>query len=206
MAPCSPDSSQELQNEHICAAAIYYYDNENISPGYLAFRQPSAVEELAEVSHKPEDQIWLETVFGLTDSEPAVQEVGSVEAREGRVITFPNILQHQVLPFGLADPTKPGHRKALTLFLVDPNMKIISTANVPCQQRHWWGRVVTSSSEGLSRLPVELRDNVVKDVEDFPISLESAKQLREELMAERKAYVDDYQTKSFNSVAVHLGC
>lgn len=48
------------------------------------------------------------------------------------------------------------------------------------------------SEEGrLASLPAELKQQVLDGVEDFPISLEEAKVLREELMAERKLYVDD---------------
>lgn len=162
------------------------------------------IELEADISYEQSDWTWLEAIYGLQNGEPAVQVVGSVEAREGRVVTFPNILQHQVQPFKLADPTKPGHRKILALFLVDPNMRIISTANIPCQQRDWWGRTLISSGDVLARLPVELREKVVKHVQDFPISMERAKQLREELMAERKAYLIDYQTENFNSVTISL--
>ena len=46
--------------------------------------------------------------------------------------------QHRVSPFELADPTKPGHRRFIALWLVDPHKRIISTANVPPQQLSWW--------------------------------------------------------------------
>jgi hypothetical protein len=78
---------------------------------------------------------WLEEVYGCRNEEAAVQEVGSVLCKEGRLLTFPNILQHQVQPFELADKTKKGHRKILALFLVDPGIRVISTANVPPQQK-----------------------------------------------------------------------
>lgn len=194
-----------LQNEHICATAIYYYDNENITPSHLAFRQPSDITEVEEeIPYEQSDREWIKPIYGLTNDGPAIQVVGSVEAREGRVVTFPNILQHQVQPFQLADPTKPGHRKILALFLVDPNIRIISTANIPCQQRDWWARGVTTSGSLLAKLPVELRDKVIKEVEDFPISLDRAKEMREALMRERKAFVVNYQTKNFNSVTISL--
>lgn len=38
----------------------------------------------------------------------------------------------------LQDPTRPGHRRFLALWLVDPHTRIVSTANVPPQQRAWW--------------------------------------------------------------------
>lgn len=40
-------------------------------------------------------------------------------------------------------------------------------------------------------MPKEIVDQVVEDVEDFPISLEEAKELRLELMEERKVYVEE---------------
>lgn len=67
-----------------------------------------------------------------------MQDVGGVDTREGRLFIFPNTLQHGVGLFKLADPAAPGHRKAVALFLVDPNVKIISTANVPCERQDWW--------------------------------------------------------------------
>ena len=43
------------------------------------------------------------------------------------LLAFPNVVQHRVSPFRLADPTRPGHRKLLALFLVDPHIRILST-------------------------------------------------------------------------------
>ncbi|KAF5362188.1 hypothetical protein D9756_002171 [Leucocoprinus leucothites] len=193
-------------NEHICATAIYYYDVENITPSHLAFRQASDVLEAEEeIGYEQGDWAWLEAIFGLQNEEPAIQTVGSVQAREGRVVTFPNLLQHCVQPFKLADPTRPGHRKILALFLVDPHTKIISTANIPCQQRDWWGKsIISTNNHGLGMLPVELQAKVVQDVDDFPISLEKAKQLREELMEERKHYMIGYHDSIFREVTISL--
>ena len=36
-------------NEHICATALYYYDNENIMPSQLAFRQQSSADDVGEM-------------------------------------------------------------------------------------------------------------------------------------------------------------
>lgn len=46
--------------------------------------------------------------------------------------------QHRVRPFRLRDPTKPGYRRFIALWLVDPLTRIISTANVPPQRQDWW--------------------------------------------------------------------
>lgn len=136
---------------------------------------------------------WLTEIYGCAQDGPAVQEVGSILCKEDRLVTFPNILQHQVQPFKLEDPKKPGHRKILALFLVDPKIKIISTANVPPQQREWWSELVenvfSSSEVGLSKLSNELKDKVFEEVEDFPIGMDEAKEIRLKLMDERKGFV-----------------
>jgi hypothetical protein len=44
------------------------------------------------------------------------------------------------------DPTKPEHRRFIALWLVDPNYRIISTANVSPQQRHWSLEAILGSS------------------------------------------------------------
>ena len=104
---------------------------------------------------------------------------------EGRLLAFPNVVQHWVSSFQLADPAKPGHQKILALFLVDPYVRILSTANVPPQQKSWWAENIYND-EKLSSLPIELLNHIIDDVPEFPISLEEAKEIRLELMEERK--------------------
>lgn len=193
-------------NEHICATALYYYDNENITESHLGFRQQSETSDAEEQSYPQGVHGWVREVYGCDPDGSSVQSIGTITCSENRLLTFPNVLQHQVQPFSLADKTKPGHRKILALFLVDPGIRIISTANVPPQRRDWWAEEVdrqTSASEktigGLSR---ELKDKIFEDVEDFPISMEEAKSLRLELMEERSYYSttqgQTFEEKSFS--------
>ncbi|KAF8062261.1 hypothetical protein FPV67DRAFT_1672738 [Lyophyllum atratum] len=175
-------------NEHICASAIYYYDSHNITTSRLAFRQQSPANDASDVSYEQDHHDWLPAVFGCDSDGPAVQDVGTVDTMEGRLLTWPNVLQHQVQPFRLADETKAGYRKILALFLVDPNIRIISTANVPCQQRDWWSDAIKKGDSTIPKLPVELQEEIFKNVEDFPIELQEAKELRLKLMQERKVY------------------
>ncbi|TFK62408.1 hypothetical protein BDN72DRAFT_932523 [Pluteus cervinus] len=177
-------------NEHICATAFYYYDNDNVTSSHLAFRQRTDEEVAIEIGYEQYHHDWLPAVFGCDQGSPTVQHVGKIETKQGRLLTFPNILQHQVLPFQLADPTKPGHRKVIALFLVDPNVKIISTANVPCQRMDWWKEAIQNGSEEVRRpkIPLELQEHILNGVEDFPLSMEEARELRLELMDERSSF------------------
>ena len=179
------------------STALYYYSSENITTSTLGFRQICQVDDVHRVSYQQSDHDWLGDIFGCENWSGAVQDVGSVETREGRLITFPNVLQHRVAPFKLADPTKHGHRKIVAMFLVDPNIKITSTAHVPCQQQEWWwerimptpGQIprIPELDSGFSKIPIELQHFILEGV-DFPFSLAEAKARRLELMKERKSF------------------
>ena len=194
------------------STALYYYSTENITTSTLSFRQ-LCKDFSREMIHYPQsDSEWLKDIFGCGYWEGTVQNIGSVETHEGRLLTFPNILQHRVEPFKLSDPTKPGHRKIVALFLVDPNIKITSTAHVPCQQQEWWWeavmttRVQSPAKATVNELPIELQDGILEGV-DFPFSLEEAKILRLKLMEERKDFVlrhgDTFENKVVFSFCEH---
>jgi hypothetical protein len=182
-------------NERICATAIYYYDSENITQSTLCFRHRAGTRLADEFSYEQSRHEFLQQVYGFPgegtyfgdNADGVTQELGGVVCREDRLLTFPNVLQHRVSPFSLADPSKPGHRKILALFLIDPKMRIISSANVPPQQEEW-SRGRRDLVDGLlgERLPVELQEMVRKDLPKSVMSLEEAKEYRLELMEERK--------------------
>ncbi|RVD89466.1 uncharacterized protein DFL_000473 [Arthrobotrys flagrans] len=179
-------------NDHIVATSIYYYSNENITPSSLKFRQEVDTEAAIEWPYEQNEHEFMGALFGIGNEEAAVQKIGKIDTKQGRLVTFPNTLQHRVQPFELEDPTKPGHRKILVVFLVDPHTRVISTANVPPQRKDWWEEVLNADSgKRLNRLPQELRDMIVDSVDDFPIDMEAAKKLRVDLMEERKTYVED---------------
>lgn len=125
------------------------------------------------------------------NEESTIQELGKVLTREGRLLTFPNVLQHRVQSFRLADPTKPGHRKLLAMFLVDPHIRVLSTANVPPQRKDWWADEVRKVKQ-FEALPRELFDKVIEEVRDFPISWDEALEIRESLMGERGAMTNEF--------------
>ena len=122
---------------------MYYYSSDNITDSYLCFRQQ--VEEGTELPYEQGEFTAVETIYNFNNDDPAIQNLGQVLTREDRLLCFPNVMQHRVSSFKLEDPTKPGHRKILALFLVDPHIKIISTGNVPPQQHSWWREVVKES-------------------------------------------------------------
>ncbi|CBX90456.1 hypothetical protein LEMA_P065820.1 [Plenodomus lingam JN3] len=174
-------------NEHIVATALYYYDNDNITDSQLFFRTRVDGETFSEhLGYEQGDFGGIEKIFGIENEQDQFQDIGSVLTKEDRLIAFPNGFQHRVGDFKLVDPSKPGHRKIVALFLVAPTIPIISTANVPPQRRDWWLREVEAQANNLvSNLPTELIEMVAERVDDFPIGLEEAKELRQQLMVER---------------------
>ncbi|KAK2732294.1 hypothetical protein CKAH01_02240 [Colletotrichum kahawae] len=184
-----------LMNEHICATALYYYDNENITESRLAFRTKSNRDDLMwELQYEQSDLYSIGRAFRIDPSGNTIQDLGSVLTREDRLIAFPNVYQHCVAPFELVDKTKAGHRKILAMFLVDPDVPVISTANVPPQQKHWFRDEVN-----MGRIPPEIIDMVFENL-DIPFGLEKAKEMRLEVMKERTTVGGDtnYRVSSNN--------
>lgn len=161
-----------MLNERICATALYYYDSDNVTPSRLSFSSSNPWQ-----THNVYEEEAYKSIYG---SDGTLIDLGSVLTREGRLLVFPNVFLHKVEPFGLLDKTRPGHRKLVALFLVDPATPILSTANVPPQQKHW------SRVSGALRppLPQELVDEIESHF-DGPFDRHEALRLRDELIAER---------------------
>lgn len=178
-----------LRNESICATALYYYDNENVTASTLSFRTGVDAEDLREnFQYEQGDRsamVQLYDGYVFSAEWGATQELGRAATVEDRLLVFPNVYQHKVSSFELVDKTKPGHRKILALFLVDPATRIVSTQHVPPQQLGW------ASLPGVDgRLPPEVASMVEEEL-GCPYSLDEAKELRLELMEERTATNDD---------------
>jgi hypothetical protein len=101
------------------------------------------------------------------------------------------VVQHRVGEFELVDPTKNGHRKILAMFLVDPYVPILGTDKVPPQRKDWWA-VEVRKIKPFATLPGEIFERIIDCVEPFPISWESALEIREELMETRAAAEEEF--------------
>jgi hypothetical protein len=100
----------------------------------------------------------------------------------------------------LIDPTKPGHRRFIALWLVDPNIRIINTANVPPQQMSWYaeellGTTPEARKEALEKLPAELvlllkENGLAEESASGKIGLRGSGKLPEELMEMVREYFE----------------
>ncbi|KAF5680034.1 hypothetical protein FHETE_577 [Fusarium heterosporum] len=145
-------------NEKIAATALYYFDSENVTSSRLSFRMQTSYDLQSYIETEQDSYNYVERVYGtLLGGYQGIagscnQSYGDVETKEGRLLAFPNVLRF------------------VALWLVDPHQRIVSTANVPPQQKHWWARG--------------------KPSDDVPAGLmteEEARQHRLELMDERTA-------------------
>lgn len=184
-----------LLNDRICATAHYYYDCENVTNSYIGFRQKVDTAKLEarcrnyENNPKARRRLYCaEHLFNLRDGHPAVQDVGRVSIREGRLLAYPNIFLNKLSPVSLKDRSKPGHQKVLTLFLVDPHTRVLSTANVPPQRKDWWLDIL-SAGKVFQNLPDDLSPRMVNALDDWSIGIEEARLLRRRLIEERETYI-----------------
>ncbi len=83
-----------MANERIVASGIYYYSSSNITESRLNFRQA-----ICEPDYEQYDNEGVELIYELQNEQALNQYLGSIIAKEGRCIAFPNTLQHQVAPF-----------------------------------------------------------------------------------------------------------
>ncbi|WP_282696547.1 DUF4246 domain-containing protein [Streptomyces sp. CC208A] len=154
-----------MLNERIVSTGIYYWDSENITESRLSFR--AAIDD---PYYEQNDDNGVREVYGLENEDALNQVLGSTATPAGRCLAFPNVLQHRVGSFRLADPSRPGHRKILAFFLVDPSERIVSTSDVPPQQP--WADTST-------------------------MTLEQAGDYREQLMKERRFFVDEHNEELY---------
>ncbi|KAG8931278.1 hypothetical protein FRC01_001569 [Tulasnella sp. 417] len=185
-----------MANERIIASGIYYYESENITESRLAFR--AAVGQ-GNINYLQGDGLGLKLTYGLDDSTEGNQMLGAVKTLAGRCIAFPNVFQHQVSSFELSDLSKPGHRKIVALFLVDPEYTVPSTTHIAPQQSDWARDAMNTTGTLFSKMPAEVLDMVTGSArrEGSLMTLEEAKQYRLELMDERAAYVKDQNQEYF---------
>ncbi|XP_021952983.1 uncharacterized protein LOC110849833 isoform X2 [Folsomia candida] len=157
-----------MPNEQIVAVGLHYFSNENITTSklYLAPAQRAS-----------------NGVMGVVDGGNNPFEIETVP---GRSVVFKNSVSHRVAPFELDDPDKPGHRKILGFFLVDPGARILSSARVPCQQWAWYlGQVKDVLVQLLPPEMVELVVSFLPRGNQY-LDNEEAKNLEKEMRDERK--------------------
>lgn len=178
-------------NEDIVATVLYYYDVENIEDSKLSFR-----ESLNDPSYEQGDETYCEHFYGIKDGDVMRKLAGSVVTKQDRILIFPNTFQHHVDAFELSDKSRPGHRKILCFFIVDPHNDVIkSSETIPPQQLDW-----AEDTEIRKKYFPELNESVLT------MSKQEAFAIRRELMEERSAQqaeeIDDGESPFYRSFSL----
>ena len=216
--------------------ACVYLESENVGETKLAFRtqikKPTRPEEHYAVGHKKpveEGQWQIDTgdyegakaIYGFEEGgyfnqehRPSmlIQPRGVNRTLSGRVLAWPNTLQHCVQPFELENKALPGRRTILCFFLVDPTKRIRSTATVPPQQREWLQLEARALLIHISPpLPFDIRSHIIGFVgggnNAMPLSpgtitYEEAADRRLRLMRERKATEQNARVGEYSVASV----
>ncbi|KJY01814.1 hypothetical protein TI39_contig278g00069 [Zymoseptoria brevis] len=214
LTPAEPSRSSTdwqltgLANDHIVATTVIYFSSENVTPesGSISFRVEAQLDPQMHIygtgtgSNPFHPLEPLADVYGCAshldltgeDAEnapggPALQVLGTVAAPDGRLITFPNVMQHRIEAFQLVDLSRSGRRKWLKLHLVDPHYRVCSTRNVPPQQHDWWYEAGLGKLDWAAReMPAELVQEIESLVGEFPTTNKLANEVRGDILEERK--------------------
>ncbi|KAI0750435.1 hypothetical protein C8Q74DRAFT_1211997 [Fomes fomentarius] len=186
-----------MANENIVATGLYYYACENITESRLDFRTVvGSVDDSFPLPYEQNDHRGYVVAYGFGRDHELNQELGHIVAEENKCIAFPNVYQHYVDAFELADPSRPGYRKILAFFLVNPDTPILSTKEVPPQQEDWVLQEL-EAAHALRKLPPELFDIVTGYVKGSVISRKEAEEHRARLMEERSRFVMSHNEEMY---------
>lgn len=124
-----------MSHEHIVATCLYVLDRDDaVQGGELRFKRAYTVEEAGQLFWRIE-QSRPAPVEALVAE--ATIPVGSVGTPAGRWVVFPNSHIHQLGALALAAGAPVGRRRVIVFWLVDPDVSIPATRDVPPQQGTW---------------------------------------------------------------------
>lgn len=100
----------------------------------------------------------------------------------------------------LKDRERTGHVQAVNIMLVDPNIRILSTANIPPQRLDWWPETEDAEAQGVDvrGLSQEEKLKVLPREGDFPWTLREAREILVQSADERNKF-NHYQNVAFQS-------
>lgn len=124
-----------MSHEHIVATCLYVLDrDETLVGGELRFKRAYTLEEAGQLFWRIE-QSRPAPIEALVAE--ATVPVGSVGTPAGRWVVFPNSHIHQLGALSLAAGAAVGRRRVIVFWVVDPDVTIPSTREVPPQQGTW---------------------------------------------------------------------
>ncbi|KNE65817.1 hypothetical protein AMAG_09788 [Allomyces macrogynus ATCC 38327] len=188
-----------VASDAIVATSLYFFDLDNISDSKLAFRCG-----VQRIECDGDDRQGLDVVYGFKEWQSLVQECGAVTARPGRLVVYPNTLQHVWDDFTLVDKARAGHLKYVAFYLVDTSSAygdlVVSTSRVPPQQADWVADVWAGPQRAFPpQVPREVVDMIVDKV-DAVMTRDEALQLKHQLLREHERLAMLLDHKAYGGV------
>jgi len=117
-----------MPDEHIIMSSICYFEDD-FKNATLEFRRDRSEEEQENLLYIPEQNAQI--IGGYTE---AHQHLGYLKTEMGTMYAWANACQHRLMEIK-NDSKKVKRRAFLAFFLVDPDVKIVSTQDIPPQNR-----------------------------------------------------------------------
>ncbi|KAG6899815.1 hypothetical protein C0993_006516, partial [Termitomyces sp. T159_Od127] len=175
----SPWHVEGMRNERIVAVGEYYAELDNITPPTLSFRMATTYPRRFAAG---DNGATLRT-WGLRDGDACHQHIGARALSAGQLLAFPNLYQSSLSAFALADAARPGRLTLVRFGLVDPEVGgVVGTREVAPQQAAWVREAVFEALGASGRLPLEVVEMVVGNVQGVlgeSEARECARRLRE---------------------------
>ena len=147
-------------------ARSYVIDREeDLDGAELRFKRAFTTQEAAYIGWETGQERVMHVENILAEG---LMPLGSVETPHGALVTFPNCHVHKVSKLTNTSPTEARRRRIVVFFLVNPDVRVVSTKEVPDQAQS--GR----------------------------ITLATAKSHRLALMRERKFHKQDFNVRELN--------
>ena len=121
-----------MSHEHILATGVTVLDRDDaLLGGQIRFQRPYTREEAGQLFWNV-PQCRKATADEFVDL--GVIPIGSLDTPRGRQFVFPNAHIHKLAKMSVAPGAASARRRVIVFWLVDPDIRIVSTADVPPQQ------------------------------------------------------------------------
>ncbi len=148
-----------VQPEHIIMSSILYFQDE-IENASLEFRRDRDDDEQERMVEIPEQNAEI-----IGDGQWLYKELGTLKTLENHMYAWVNACQHKLKPIR-NDSNTVKKRSFIAFFLVDPDIKITSTADIPPQNQYWTEEVAQSEMEHLMTERKKVKIMLNKQIED----------------------------------------
>jgi hypothetical protein len=122
-----------MSHEHIVATCVFVLDRDpSVDGGLLSFKRPFTLSEIATIERDMHSSEMGYDPYAMIRE--GLVPIGTVPTPSGRLIVFPNCHVHRLSRLSLRASAARGRRRVIVFWVVDPDVSIPSTRDIPPQQ------------------------------------------------------------------------